>query len=282
MGASQHTQWARLIQSQHPEKLLPFAGNLNDRAISAVFGMDEEMYREIKQQFTRQARMAAEQLLEEQVFATQLDQLPFRPADVVVGIGESTTDDLLSWLEILRHTLELRRPQDRVSIVNEGVSGFTTTQLLGRIGSIAAKQPDWILCLIGSNDTLRIGPVPGIRQVSAQETARNLAAVRSITAARTRARWVWLTPPGFDESRADAYPYFQQAGLSWRNEEILVVGQMIRGLGTDVDLVVDVQSALGVPVQKDWIGPDGVHPTLTGQQKIVRELVAALAEAGTP
>ncbi|RNB78518.1 hypothetical protein EDM56_30435 [Brevibacillus fluminis] len=273
MESALNPQWIKLVQNQHPEKLLPFARHLDDNALAAIYGMDANTYLTIKSLLAQQVRDTAQQLLEDQEFADRVDHLPFKADQTVIGVGESTTDDLLSWFEILRHLLELQRPQDRIRLINEGVSGHTSTQVLGRFSGIAARQPDWILFMIGSNDALRVGPDSTKTQVSLEETARNVTEIRRIAATRTKSWRVWMTPPTIDEERMAAFPFFQQAQISWRNADILAIGEMIRHLS---DLVIDVQTRFGRQAPAAFIGMDGVHPTIAGHKAIVTLLVEEL------
>lgn len=273
MEPTLNPQWIKLVQTQHPEKLLSFARNIDDNLLAAIYGMDLETYVSVKGQLVRQAREAADQLLESPEFAGRVDRLPFKAGETVIGVGESTTDDLLSWFEILRQLLELQRPQDGIRLINEGISGITSTQVLGRFSGIVAKQPDWILCMIGGNDVMRIGPASAKTQVSLEETVKNLSEIRRIAAARTKSQWVWITPPTFDEARIAAFPYFQMSQLSWRNEDIIQVGEMIRSMP---DLVVDMQAGFGQPASAKFIGFDGLHPSIDGHKAIVRRLVESL------
>lgn len=274
MESNVNPQLVKLVQSQHPEKLLPFARNMEEQTLAAIYGMDTDTYRSIKHQLTQQVQNVASEMLEDMAFAGKVDRLPFQAGQTVIAIGESTTDDLLSWFELLRQLVGLRRPSDGIRFINEGISGNTTAQVLGRMSGITAKEPDWILCMIGGNDAMRIGPEPAKTQVSAEETAKNLAAIRHVAASRTKAGWVWLIPPSFDEERAAAYPYFQFGQLSWRNEDITRIGDIIRGLP---DKVVDTQAKFTMPAAQLLIGPDGVHPTLEGHKAIVTQYIDEFA-----
>jgi len=60
----------------------------------------------------------------------------------------------------------------------------------------------------------------------------------------------------------------------WRNADILAVGDIIRA---QPDAVVDLQTTFGVPADPKLQGPDGVHPSLHGQQAIARAVVERLA-----
>jgi lysophospholipase L1-like esterase len=263
-------QWVKLVQFQHPEKMLSFIRNMDESLIAALYGMDVVSYQLTKKQLQLQAQDAAKELLEDPAFADRVDQLPFKQGETIIGVGESTTDDLLSWLEILRHLLDLRRPNDGIAIINEGISGHTSTQVLGRFTGIMSRQPNWIICMIGSNDVLRVGPVPTKTQVSPEETSKNLAAIRHIAAQQTKTSWIWITPPTFDEIKIGQNPYFKQRELVWRNDDILVIGDIIR---KQPEMVVDTQSGFGVPASAEFVGPDGIHPSIAGQQAIVKWLV---------
>lgn len=273
METNFNPQLVKLIQSQHPEKVLAFTRNLEDKILAGIYGTDVDTYLLVKSQLTQQTKEAAKQLLQSADFAARVDRLPFKAGENVVGVGESTTDDLLSWFEILRHLLELQRPQDRIHLINEGISNNTTTQVLSRFSGIVAKNPDWILCMIGANDTMRIGQNSTKPLVSLEETGKNLDEIRRMATTRSKSNWVWITPPTFDEERVAAFKYFQMGQLSWRNKDILAVGDLIRNRS---EPVVDTQAGFGLPAQAKYMGLDGIHPTLEGHKAIIRWVVESL------
>jgi acyl-CoA thioesterase-1 len=229
-----------LVQYTHLEKLYGYLPGMDESLMARLFGLGLEEYRKVKGRFDANARDAARELLEEPGFAERVDRLPFGVGETVVGIGDSITDDLQSWLEIVRHLLEERRPQDGISLVNGGLSAHTTAMVLRRfVPNVVALKPDWIICLLGGNDATRIGPEPNKPQVSLEETAKNLEAMRRIAREQTEAEWVWFTPPTYDEERAASYPPFKMGQSAFRNAAILAIGDLIRG---QKDTVVDVQA----------------------------------------
>jgi acyl-CoA thioesterase I len=265
-----------LIRFTHLEKVYGYLPGMSAATAAALFGLDEAAYQDTKNRFDQKARGAAGELLEVDGFAGRVDRLPFRPGNIVLGIGDSITDDLQSWLEILRHLLGLRRPQDGISVVNQGVSAQTTAMALRRfVANVAAQEPDWVICFLGGNDVTRVGPEPNKAQVGLQETIENLEAMRRIASALTDARWVWITPPTFHEERAAAYPPFQMGQSSWRNADVLAIAEFIR---EQEDPVVDLQAVFGLPADSELQGPDGVHPSLAGQKAIARAFVERLSE----
>jgi lysophospholipase L1-like esterase len=264
----------KLVQYTHLEKLYGYLPGMDEALVARLFDLDPEEYRGIGERFDANARGAALDLLEDASFAERVDRLPFRAGETVVGVGDSITDDLQSWLEIVRHLLEQRRPQDGIRVVNAGLSAHTTAMVLRRfIPGVVSLKPDWIFCLLDGNDATRVGPEPNKPQVSVEETAENLEAMLHLASTQTEADWVWITPPTYDEDRASSFPPFKMGQSVFLNEDIVAVGDLVRA---QEEPVVDVQEALGIPADPELQGPDGVHPSLAGQKAIARTVVERL------
>lgn len=276
----------KLVQFVHPEKVYGFLPGLNENRLAALYGLDIATYRNLRGQFTANARDAAQHLLEDSSVANRVHRLPFRPGETVVGIGESVTDDLQSWLEILRHLLNSQMSNDRVNVVNQGIEGSTTTDGLGRFVQILEQQPDWIICCLGAADAVRYGKEPTKTAVSLKETVKNLAEIRRLAATQSDARWVWITPPTVNERLASTFPPFQQIQMVLRNEDFIAIGDVLRGQSdAEVDInpvresdpVVDIQAVFGQPAPPEFVLSDGIHPSLLGQRAIVETLIEELA-----
>src|SRR3712207_287749 len=95
----------KLVQFQHPEKAYSYLPGMNEANVAALLGMDAATHRAIRERFDAAARGAALDLLAEPSFAGSVERLPFRAGETVLALGDSFTDDLQSWLEILRHLL---------------------------------------------------------------------------------------------------------------------------------------------------------------------------------
>src|SRR5215217_7537683 len=187
-----------LVRFTHLEKTYGYLPGMGNATTAALFGLDEAAYQDTKNRFDEKARGAAGELLEADDFAARVDRLPFRPGDVVLGIG----------------------------VVNQGVSAQTTAMALRRfIPTVVAQEPDWVICFLGGNDVTRVGPEPNKAQVSLQETIANLQEMRRIASVLTDARWVWITPPTFEEERAAAYPPFRMGQSRWRNADVLSIAE---------------------------------------------------------
>jgi acyl-CoA thioesterase I len=265
------------VRYTHLEKLYGYLPGMDEELLARLFGLGLEEYREIRSRFDANARGAALELLEDAAFAGRVDRLPFREGDTVVGVGDSITDDLQSWLEIVRHLLEARRPGDGIRVVNRGLSAHTTAMVLRRfIADVVSLEPDWVICLLGGNDATRVGPEPNKTQVSLEETAGNFEVMRRIVGGQTAAEWVWITPPTYDKERASSFPPFKMGQSVFLNEDITAIGDFVR---EQEGLVVDIQAVFGLPADPELQGPDGVHPSLAGQKAIARTFVERLTES---
>lgn len=269
-------QAAAQLQYVHLEKLYGYLPWLAE-SLPAIFGLTPEEYGAIRDRFDALTRFAAEQLLADAEFAERVSRLPFRRGDRILAVGDSITDDLQSWAEILRHVLAVTRPEDDLTVVNAGLSAHTSAMVLRRWPSLLHPAPDWIVCGLGGNDVTRIAA--GKPQVGLAESVENLRELRRIAVERTQARWMWLTPVPVDEERAAANPGFQYGASSWRNTDITALADAIRGFD---DPVVDLVAVFGIPAHPDLQGPDGVHPSLPGQQRIVMALAETLRLETTP
>ncbi len=262
-----------LVQYVHPEKTYFWVPGLaNDTVRAGLYDLDVAAYEAIKSDFAGAARGAAEDLLADESFAQKVDRLPFERNAVVAVLGESDTDSLQSWFEIVRHLLELRRPGDGIQLVNNGISALTTTQAFNPFVPVLAQQPNWIFCALGANDALRIGPEPTKTLVSLEETTRNLAELRRLAEVATTAQWVWLTRMPIDDARMEANESYQMGPVpfAWRNADLEAINAWIR---EQPQPVVDIYAGFGDPAPQEFQEPDGLHPTLAGHQVLAREFV---------
>src|SRR5262245_53586753 len=104
----------QLVQFTHLEKVYGYLPGVGDASLAALLGSDEATYRDVKRRFEDCARQAARELLDDAALAERVDRVPFLPGETVLAFGDSFTDDLQSWLEILRHLFQERRPRDGV------------------------------------------------------------------------------------------------------------------------------------------------------------------------
>lgn len=261
------------VQYTHLEKLYGYLPGLAE-SLPAIFGLEPEEYARLRHEFDETARAAAVDLLDDPELAAQVRALPFASGARILAVGDSITDDAQSWAEILRHLLDLARPDDEIAVVNAGLSAHTTAMVLRRWPSLLQPVPHWVVCGLGGNDVTRVAD--GKPQVSREESIANLRELRRIAAGAGVANWAWLTPVPVDEERVAAFGPFRYGRSSWRNDDIVGLADEIRELP---DPVVDLVTAFGVPADPLLQGADGVHPTIEGQQAIMRALVGRLTRS---
>ncbi|WP_157124401.1 SGNH/GDSL hydrolase family protein [Nocardia pseudovaccinii] len=264
----------KLIRFQRPERVLPYLDELDDIRIASLFGLDPAEYKRLRAGFDAQVHTAATELLANPEVADAVDRLPFEPGQHVVAIGGSTTADRLSWFEIMRALLAIRRP-DGIRLSNLAVSGCTTTQALAALSTLTSQRPDWVLCHLGANDAKRLGGIDGPRLVSLLETNRNLLLLHDSAMRDIDARWIWLTPAAVDEAKAAAVPHFQRAGIAWRTSDMADAAGL---LADQPEPIVDVFAITTPDSGFDGHLDDGVHLTGFGQQEISAAVVVTLAQ----
>ena len=239
-----------LVRFCHPAKILAGArlpGVLGEEAVAALYGTDVATCRALAEQMAAEARRAA---------AT----LPAPPRGRILALGDSLTDDLGSWAEILRH--------GGADIVNGGLSGDTTTGARVRLARLLESRPERAIVLLGTNDARRHGRDGEPMLVSHDETRRNLRALDA--ALRSRCEHVtWITPPPV------ADPALGEPDLIWHRRDVAAKADLVRELDP---AAVDLWPGWTT----DHLSPDGLHPSAAGQRFIAeRVLIAAASTAAS-
>jgi lysophospholipase L1-like esterase len=272
----------RIIQFHHPERMWP---PLTDEQHARFLGTDLQTYRRIHTQLVDGVWQAAQELLADAAFAAQVDALPFAPGSTVLGLGDSITEDTQSWFELLKTAVAIRRPQDEINFVNEGVSGNCTADVMRRITPVMAHRPDWVLCLLGTNDASLFGRMPVKTLIVPNETARNLVAIRRagvVEAAESgvNCRWLWITPPPCVEPQVRDDWFLAPIPVFYLNRDLAAVADIVR---RQQDPVADSwpafcpdPAAQQVRPRPEFFLPDGLHPSLEGQKAILRAVVSRL------
>lgn len=199
-------------------------------------------------------------------------RLPFVAGDRILALGDSITDDSLSWAFQLQAYLARHRAADGIRVINAGITGNTTQEALARIDRIAAERPTWVIQMLGTNDARRHGRI-GARMQSIDETRRNLGLLAELIATETDAEHVCLTPPPVVEADADAWAPFRDERITWREADVAEIADAVRA---HPGRVVDVHARLR-DAPAGWLLPDGVHPTLVGQRLIADIVLDALS-----
>lgn len=268
---NEQTRWLlKVIQPARTLASLPGGAGLPQETHAALLGLSPANYSSALDLMKAEATQAAHELLSDPAVARLVDQLPLRKGASIVAFGDSLTSEPQSWAVLLRELLHAHRGDDEISVHVSAVGGDTTTHGLVRVGEVVGRQPDWVLCLIGTNDARTQGPHPSKTLVHRDETARNLVELHQRISRETPARVLWLTPPAVNEEQVAGHWGLARFGVRFRNEDLAHVAATIRNLDA---AVIDTFSALGAPPPADLLLGDGLHLTVAGQKRLLREVL---------
>ena len=131
--------------------------------------------------------------------------------DIIVFAGDSTTDankggDGIGngYVRLVRNALIAFRPNEEFTVVNAGISGNKSADLLERWDrDVTAYDPDIVFCMIGINDVWRHFDYidPSDRFVSAKVYEENLEAI--CEKAKDTERFMFMLPFFMESNRTD-------------------------------------------------------------------------------
>ena len=196
--------------------------------------------------------------------------------DTILFAGDSTTDadkkatfmELGNgYVRLIFHFLRAFRPENKYHLVNAGVSGNTSRDLLARWEQdVLAKKPDVVFCMIGINDVWRHFETFEKEEyyVSLEEYEHNLEQMAE--SADNVREFVFVSPFFMEGNGAD--PMRQ---MTERYAAVMKRVADRRGLR-----FVDMQAAFDLFLQHRSgisISWDRVHPGETGSMIIARRLL---------
>jgi acyl-CoA thioesterase-1 len=270
MSQEQMHWMLKVFQPERTVASLPGAASLTEQARAALLGLAPDYYAAELAALAAGAKASARTLLAQAEVGAMIDRLPLRKDARIYAVGDSRTSDPQSWALILQEMIAARRPGDNISVVASAVSGDTTTHGLIRISEVLAGNPDWVLFFLGLNDARTQGPAPAKTIVHHEETARNLAELRSRVTSETGARCLWITPVAVNENRVSQHWALSHFGVRFRNEDIAQIAAAMHSLG---DPVVDLFQRFSASSLNEMLMEDGLHFTQAGQQRIALEIL---------
>lgn len=205
--------------------------------------------------------------------------MKIKDGDRIVFAGDSTTDadkrvtlDGLGngYVRLIHDALFAFCPKENFSIVNAGVSGDTSEQLLARWDAdVKAQRPDVVFCMIGINDVWRHFDQfdPFYRKISIEEYGCNIEAL--CKSAESVRDVYFMTPYYMERSHVDEMRVMTE-------QYAAVMRKIAQSHGFKV---IDIQSVFdsymeGRPGQS--IGWDRVHPGPIGSMLIARAVLHEL------
>ncbi|WP_086931972.1 SGNH/GDSL hydrolase family protein [Agarilytica rhodophyticola] len=259
----------RLIRFFHPEKRLDFLpGSENVNALANFFGLSEQEYLDIKGEFRENVENCAKQLIEEPIVSEAISTIKLKTGDSIAVIGDSLTDDYQSWFEILKKTFQILRPELQLQWHNTALSGDTSMQLFSTLSRLESIKPDYLFCLIGTND----GRIHGSLKkhcTSIDEVSNNFDAIESLGKSVATKKFIWMTPVGVDERRIREDWLLTRMGAIWDDRHILKISDLIM---SRVESKIDLRKILPDDREEVFI-EDGLHWSLSFQKRVARNVI---------
>lgn len=167
------------------------------------------------------------------------------------------------WADLLKKYLMA----ESVITYNLGISDDTTEKLLQRFDAeVEARNPDIIIFAIGINDSM---DVFGKKPISLVKFADNLSSLTD-KASQITNKIVFVGLTNVDEAKTIPYA---DTDASFDNQSIGEYDEAIRSFCEENDLIfID---ALGLLINDDDLC-DGLHPSLTGHQKMFETIKDAI------
>lgn len=263
-----------LLQFLNIEKKYPLLpGITNIKAVANLFGLEEDELKKLRNTFTQNAKEAALELLKDDDVTDWIDQLPFKPDDTIIALGDSSTDDLQGWFRIFQEILNITVPEADFTFINAGHANNTSSEALRRIHrDVLSFEPDWVLVSLGMFDVTRLSIAPKRTLLPLSETWENLSTIEDAIKEVTENPVIWITPPPVIPGLLDKMELFD---FDITDEDLAQVRQIIAG---KTGYIVDpTGKRMGNPPEAWFYLSDGINPSLSGHVNTTKALLYTLA-----
>ncbi len=223
---------------------------------------------------TSEASGNVAELLSDAKVIEALPLLPFEHDSRVIAVGDSITADRLGWAEMMS-VMAAEIPEPRFTVVNMGVGGQTSSDVISQMDVYADWQPDWIILMIGTNDFRFHTEQQPATMLSKSETKRNLLLIRRIIEEDLSARLIVVTPPPVERPGVAVGSGARAVG--WSEGEDASLAEFIRSEFTNH---IDVHGVLSDGTADGIYEEDGIHPNALGQRLILRTILLSLPTIG--
>lgn len=265
-----------LLQFLNIEKQFPLLpGISNTTAVANLFGLDQAELTKLRNTFAQNAKEAALELLKDDDVTDWIDQLPFKPDDTIIAVGDSSTDDLQSWFSIFSELLSITVPEANFTFINAGQSNDTSTEALRRLHRDAlSHDPDWVIISLGTFDALRLSIAPKRTLLPLSETWENLSTIEDAIKEVTVNPVIWITPPPVIPGLLDEMDLFD---FDIQEKDLDQIRQIISG---KTGYIVDpTGKRMGEPPEAWFYLSDGINPSLSGHVNTTKALLYTLVTA---
>ncbi|REL33522.1 SGNH/GDSL hydrolase family protein [Rhodohalobacter sp. SW132] len=263
-----------LLQFLNIEKQFPLLPGISNRAaVANLFGLTEDELSSLRDMYSKNAKEAALELLKDDDVMDWIDNLPFSPGDTIVAIGDSSTDDLQSWFEILREVLDISRPDADYRFINAGQTNDTSSQALRRLHrDVLSFEPDWVFISLGLFDATRLSIAPKRTLLPLSETWENLSTIEDAIKEVTENPVIWISPPPIIPGLLDKMELFD---FDIDENDLDQIRQIITG---KTGYIVDPKGKrMGSPPEAWYYLSDGINPSLSGHVNTTRAVLYTMA-----
>lgn len=263
-----------LLQFLNLEKQFPLLpGISNEESVAGLLGIEIDELQKLRSMFEQNAKEAALELLKEDDIIDWIDNLPFDKNDVIVGFGDSSTDDLQGWFEIFKNLLNITVPEADFTFINAGITNNTSSEALRRMHrDVLSHEPDWIIIQLGTFDAIRPLFAPERTLLPLSETWENLTTIGDAVKTVTENPAIWITPQPIIPGLLDEMELFD---FDIKEEDLSQIRQIL--LGKEGYIVDPLAKRMGNPPEAWYYLSDGINPSLSGHVNTVRELIKSLA-----
>jgi lysophospholipase L1-like esterase len=175
------------------------------------------------------------------------------------------------YVNLVNSLLQATLPQQRVRLVNMGMSGNTVRDLAARWQTdVLEQQPDWLSIMIGINDVWRQfdSPLQTEIHVPIDEYGETLAQLVAATRPHIHGL-VLMTPYFIEPNRADP----MRAQMDRYGAVVREIAAAHAAVFVDTQVAFDKVLAHLHPMTLAW---DRVHPTLVGHMVLARAFLDVL------
>lgn len=201
--------------------------------------------------------------------------MKLKNGDTIVFAGDSTTDagklstpDGLGsgYVKLVRDALFAFRPHENFRVVNAGISGNTSADLLARWDrDVAAFSPEVIFCMIGINDVWRRFDCfePQYVPITEEAYEKNIRAL--CEKAKSARCFCLMTPFYMERSRADEMRAMTERYTAALYRAAKACGAHVLDLQKEFDEYMQARPGQSI----SW---DRVHPGAVGSMLIARAI----------
>lgn len=201
----------------------------------------------------------------------QLSQKIKLSSKKIVFLGDSITQERAGFVNIIRQIFFEILHLNKIEIINAGIGGDTTANVLKRIKKDVISQfPDKVFIMLGVNDSYFIHHSLKVQAVFLNHYSQNLINICKIIKKETKAEIILMTPTIVIGNLVEY--------SNWE-KELVKYAQEVRKIAKNEKLkLIDIFASFEKYKNKiELFENDGFHPNLLGHRILVYEVLSFLS-----